>query len=277
MKDYAPIGMALLMILTMLIAAFTVEPFKKEGMQAFKNPNDVMNIVQVFLIMIVFTIFILIAAKYKEDVVRYVVLFIFFLAALSIFDAFLYSIPYSFFISLTISIAMLYLLIKYPEWYVIDSFGVLLAGGVAAIFAISLSTWLIIILLVSLAIYDALSVYKTKHMISLAKSITSSNLPLLMIFPKNRKFSYLEKKDIEGDEKDAIYMGLGDAIIPAILVAHSYMESVQAFILTMVGTMIGYAFLMHLIKKGPQPGLPYLNAGAILGYVIYLIYPHLLQ
>ena len=277
MKDYAPIGMAFLMLLTMLIAAFTVEPFKSEGMQAFKNPNDVMNIVQIFVIMIVFTLFILLAAKYKESIVKYAILFIFFLTALSVFSAFLYFVPYSFFISLAISIIMIYLFIKYPEWYIIDSFGIIMAGGIAAIFAISLSIPLILLLLIVLAIYDAISVYKTKHMITLAKSITSSNLPLLMIFPKNRKFSYLEAKDIESDEKDAIYMGLGDAIIPTILVAHAYMQSLWAFIFTLIGTFAGYIVLMRLIKKGPQPGLPYLNAGAILGYAIYLIYPHLLQ
>ena len=123
MKDYAPIGMAFLMLLTMIIAAFTVEPFKNEGMEAFKNPNDVMNIVQIFVIMIVFTIFILLAARYKESIVKYTILFIFFLTALSVFSAFLYYIPYSFFISLAISIIMLYLLLTYPEWYIIDSFG----------------------------------------------------------------------------------------------------------------------------------------------------------
>jgi len=277
MKDYASIGMALLMALSMLIAAFIAEPFKKQGMQAFENPNDVMNVVQIFVIMLIFTIFILFIAKYKKDVMKYLILFIFFLTAISIFNAFLYFIPYSFFISLAISLIMLILFIKHPEWYVIDTFGIFLAGGIAAIFAISLSIWLIILLLVLLAAYDALSVYKTKHMISLAKSVTSSNLPLLMIFPKSRNFSYLEKQDIESEEKDAIYMGLGDAIIPAILVAYAYMQSWIAFILTFIGTFAGYAILMHLIKKGPQPGLPYLNAGAIAGYAIYLIYPHFLQ
>ncbi len=277
MKDYAPIGMAFLMAASILIAAFMAEPFKREGMQAFKNPNDVMNVVQIFVIMLVFTIFILFVAKYKKDVMKYLILFIFFMTAISIFSAFLYFIPYSFFLSIVVSLAMLILFVRYPEWYVIDAFGIFLAGGIAAIFAISLSTWLIVFLLVLLAAYDAVSVYKTKHMISLAKSVTSSNLPLLMIFPKTRNFSYLERQDIDSEEKDAIYMGLGDAIIPAILVAHAYMQSWVAFILTFTGTFIGYAILMHLIKKGPQPGLPYLNAGAIMGYAIYLIYPHFLQ
>lgn len=278
MKNYSAIGMALLMIASMFVASFIAEPFKEEGLQAFRNPNDILNIVQIFVVIIIFTIFILIIAKYKEEIVKYIILFVFFITALSIFQAFFYFIPYSFFISLFISSIMLFLLIKHPEWYVIDTFGIFIAGGIAAIFAISLSIWLIILLLIVMAIYDAISVYKTKHMISLAKLITSSNLPLLMIFPKSKEYSYLKHEDIESKEKDAIYMGLGDVIIPGILVSHAYMQSVFAFILTLVGTLIGYAILMILIKKSPQPGLPYLNTGAIIGYLIYLItYPHFLQ
>ena len=278
MKNYSAIGMALLMIASMFVASFIAEPFKEEGLQAFRNPNDILNIVQIFVVIIIFTIFILIIAKYKEEIVKYIILFVFFITALSIFQAFFYFIPYSFFISLFISSIMLFLLIKHPEWYVIDTFGIFIAGGIAAIFAISLSIWLIILLLIVMAIYDAISVYKTKHMISLAKSITSSNLPLLMIFPKSKEYSYLKHEDIESKEKDAIYMGLGDVIIPGILVSHAYMQSVFAFILTLIGTLIGYAILMILIKKSPQPGLPYLNTGAIIGYLIYLItYPHFLQ
>jgi len=268
-KLNANIGMAFLMVVSMLVASFVAKPFKEQGLQAFENPNNILNILQIFVIIIVFTIFILILAKYKENLVRYIILFIFFITALSIFQAFFYFIPYSFLASIIISSIMLILLIKHPEWYVIDFFGVFLAGGIAAIFAISLSIELIIILLVIMAIYDAISVYKTKHMITLAKSVTSSNLPLLLVFPKDARYSYKREKNFGG--KDAVYMGLGDIVIPGMLVAAASMQSVLAFFLTLAGVVVGFAILMILIEKGPQPGLPYLNAGAITGYAIYLI------
>lgn len=268
-KLNASIGMAFLMIASMLVASFVAKPFKEQGLQAFENPNSILNIVQIFIIIIIFTIFILILAKYKENLVRYIILFIFFITALSIFQAFFYFLPYPFFVSLAISFIMLILLIKHPEWYVIDFFGVFLAGGIAAIFAISLSIELIIILLIIMAIYDAISVYKTKHMITLAKSVTTSNLPLLMVFPKDTKYSYKGEKNFGG--KDAVYMGLGDIVVPGMLVAAASMQSMAAFFLTLAGIVAGFAVLMILIEKGPQPGLPYLNAGAIAGYAIYLL------
>ena len=265
-KIVAPLGMAFLFILTQLIAAFVVKPFKEAGMQAFENPSDPMNIIQIFVVLLIFTLFILLMAKYKERMVKYIILFFFFMASLSIFQAFFYFLPtFSFIIAMVISLTMLFLLLKHPEWYVVDFFGIFIAGGIAAIFAISLAIEYIIILLIALAIYDAISVYKTKHMVKLAETITSSHLPLLMVVPKTSSFSYLRGKF--GRERDAVYMGLGDLIIPGVLIAASYMQyGIYGFIATLTGALVGYITLMLLIAKGPQPGLPYLNGGAILAY-----------
>ena len=51
-------------------------------------------------------------------------------------------------------------LYRYPEWYVVDLVGVCIAGGVSALLGISLTVIPVIVLLVLLAIYDAISVYR---------------------------------------------------------------------------------------------------------------------
>jgi presenilin-like A22 family membrane protease len=69
-------------------------------------------------------------------------------------------------------------------------------------------------------------------------------------------------------------MGLGDAIMPTIIVVsanvflpHEGFIGVPA-IGAMIGTLIGFFALTILVMKGkPQAGLPFLNSGAILGYV----------
>ena len=82
-------------------------------------------------------------------------------------------------------------------------------------------------------------------------------------------------------------MGLGDIVIPSLLVVSSLAflpttESVFGLsgnILvafgTMVGILIGFSVLMRFVLKGnPQAGLPLLNSGALLGYFItyYIIF-----
>ena len=88
------------------------------------------------------------------------------------------------------------LLYKYPEWYVIDALGLLLAAGVASIFGVSLGTVPVILLLVILAVYDAISVYKTKHMITLAEGVIDLKTPILFVIPKKRTI-HLSKRGSE--------------------------------------------------------------------------------
>ncbi|RLF33474.1 MAG: hypothetical protein DRN07_02505 [Thermoplasmata archaeon] len=269
-KIVAPLGMALLFIATQLIAVFVAPPFKEAGFETFENPDDPLNIIYIFFVILAFTAVILLIARYRKDAVKYLILLLFFISALSIFDAFFYFLNSSFssILALAVALGMLVLLIKHPEWYVVDFFGVFLAGGIAALFAISLSIELIVIFLVALAVYDALSVYKTKHMVTLAETLTSSNLPLLLVVPKKASFSY-KKPHSFGGERDAVYMGLGDLIIPGILITFAYLEKgLPGFGVTLLGALVGYVILMLLVARGPQPGLPYLNGGAIIAYAL---------
>ena len=59
----------------------------------------------------------------------------------------------------------------------IDTLGILIAAGAASIFGISLSIVPVIILLVILLVYDAISVYKTRHMITLAEGVCRYEIP----------------------------------------------------------------------------------------------------
>jgi presenilin-like A22 family membrane protease len=71
-----------------------------------------------------------------------------------------------------------------------------------------------------------------------------------------------------------MFMGLGDVIFPGMLVlscAQWLDESVamQVALGALVGGLCGYAALMYFVAQGKaQAGLPLLNGGAILGYII---------
>ncbi len=73
---------------------------------------------------------------------------------------------------------------------------------------------------------------------------------------------------------EAMFMGLGDVIFPGILVlscAQWLDESVAIPVAmgALVGGLCGYAALMYFVAQGKaQAGLPLLNGGAILGYLI---------
>ena len=89
----------------------------------------------------------------------------------------------------------------------------------------------------------------------------------------------MKEKLKEGEERDAFFMGLGDVIMPGILVASAFYNlagnGLTIALSVMLGTLLGFAVLMKAVSAGkPQAGLPFLCTGAILGYVIssYLLF-----
>jgi len=228
------------------------------------------------------TLVILLIAKYwKKQLIQVIILgavgytsfYVFFpLFALVILDwlALILSIAAALILTIT--------LFKYPEWYIIDISGIIVGAGAIAIFGISLGIFLVIILLLGLAIYDAISVYKTKHMIDLADTVMDLKLPVLLVIPKIRGYSLiretksLKEKLKEDEERDAFFMGLGDIVMPGILVVATYHSPDGGLLIALsviIGTLVGFMILMTFVIKGkPQAGLPCLCGGAILGYIV---------
>ena len=89
--------------------------------------------------------------------------------------------------------------------------------------------------------------------------------------------------------RDALFMGLGDVIFPGMLVISSvsflpqtggevtyfsafgvmYADSLTVAMGTLFGGLLGYFALMTQVARGkPQAGLPLLNGGSILGYLV---------
>lgn len=281
-----------LFVLTHGLALLVMPPFEVAGLGVYENPNDPLNIVYFILTLLVVTAILLLIAKFwKKRVVQVIVLGSVGYIAFLVFYAFLATVV-SDVEALALSgigvAAAIALLVKYPEWYVIDVTGILLGLGTIAMLGISLSISLVIILLVGLSVYDAISVYKTRHMIDLADVVLDLNLPVLLVIPKKRNYSLikdskgLKEKIRDGEERDAFFMGLGDVVMPGILVASAFHNTTSDGLLValsiMLGTLVGFAVLIvFLIRGKPQAGLPYLCTGAILGYLVssYLLFGQL--
>ena len=282
-KEIVPVFlMGGLFVLIHGLALLVIRPFEDAGMQAFEDSGDPMNLVIFFAIIIAMTLVILLIAKYwKKQLIQFIILgavgytsfYVFFpLLALIVSGWWPLILSIAFAAVLTIT------LFKYPEWYIIDICGVIVGAGAIAIFGISLDIFLVLILLIILAIYDVISVYKTKHMIDLADTVMDLKLPVLLVVPKIRKYSLLKetkslKEKLKDDEeRDAFFMGLGDIVMPGILVAATYHNISGGFPIALgviVGTLAGFIVLMTFVIKGkPQAGLPCLCGGAILGYLV---------
>lgn len=277
-------GMGGFIVLTQIIAVLLATLSDIEP--AFENPESMWNPIYFFVTIMIFTALILLVFKFGGDKLVYFVMLA--AVALTIYyvmvalEALICSFmkgvsvqiygllqlvqPYSV-LPVVLTIILTLLLYKYPEWYVLDATGVIIAGGATAIFGVSLGIVPVLLLMIMLAVYDAIAVYKTKHMVSLAESIVDLRVPILFVLPRKRKFSLLKG----GDMDEAFYMGLGDAIIPSILVVSAFVTypSAAPALGTVIGILVGYTALTRLAGRGtPHAGLPLLNSGAIIGFVI---------
>lgn len=277
-----------LFVIIHFIAMLLVWPFESAGMQAFEQTDDPINLIFIFAIILGVTAVILLIAKFwKKQIIQFIILGAIGYTAFWVFIplfAITLSVQMALIFSAILALILVIALFKYPEWYVIDICGIIVGAGAIAIFGISLGIFLVILLLIGLAIYDAISVYKTKHMIDLADTVMDLKLPVLLVVPKIRHYSLiketksLKQKLKDNEERDAFFMGLGDVVMPGILVAASFRfieNGLPIAISVMIGTLVGFIILMTFVIKGkPQAGLPCLGGGAIAGYVISSLIIH---
>lgn len=283
-RKYFPfIGMAFMLLLVQLIALGLSEPFEVNEIKAFSNPEATSNVIYWIGAILVFTAFIFVVIKMnKRWIIQAFILFTVFSTLYYVFFAIfsMFLIPeLNFLLTLMLSIALTAILYKFPEWYVIDITGVIIGSGAASIFGISLAILPAMLLLVLLAVYDYIAVYRTKHMIALAEGVMDLRLPILLVIPKHWKYSFLKEK-FDKEEREAFFMGLGDAVLPTIFVisANTFVNAGYytlplagnvnlPAIGAMLGTLAGFSVLMGFVIRGkPQAGLPFLNSGVILGY-----------
>ena len=298
-KDVRPIiAMAAILVFAQIMALALAPAFAANTQPVFENPEDPVNSLLYILLILVFTgLILLIVRLRRQNMIRYVILGAMFLTMLLVFYLPFYLLflslnspwadPLATLEAVVISGALTYALAKYPEWYLVDAVGISVASGVTAILGISFAILPALLLLIGLAVYDAISVYKTKHMVTLADAATTQRLPIMIVIPRRRGYSFLRQKGLKeqiasGEEREAMFMGLGDVIIPGILVVSSFVSladrsasvlgiggNLVVALVTIIGTLAGFGMLMRFVMGGnPQAGLPLLNSGAIAGYLL---------
>jgi len=266
--------------LTANIMALLLYPAYKvyEGGLGEEGSNPWVAVYYLLYVVAVTLLIIFIAKKGKKNLLRGIFYFAIAWAMwYALFPLFYYfSIPYSDLISLGVSILLTILLLKHSEWYMVNLVGILTTVGIALIFGLSLTLLPIVVLLSLFAIYDAIAVYMSKHMVYLADSVIEHKLPAMFVMPAKKGYSFKKasSKPIKNrGEREAYYMGYGDVLIPGILVVAAERNfGIAAGIFTLLGALVAMLLLFAMVNTGkPQPGLPYLNAGALAGLIVFLL------
>ncbi|MDD1756047.1 MAG: hypothetical protein LUQ39_04345 [Methanomassiliicoccales archaeon] len=295
MRDRSPLIWVFALFIAVQLAALVLAPFYPSDYGAFPDQNDPVNPLLYVGILILMTGLILLLIKLGLQVIIKVIFMIAVaMTSLFVFLPLVYQVlpdaDLASLVSLLLGIGLVAALLLKPEWYVVNLVGFVVGCGAAIVLGISFGILPVLILLVVLAIYDAVSVYKTKHMLALADGVVPLRLPVLFVVPKEKDFT-MDSLDRGGsvteqpaEERGAMLMGVGDAVIPAILTVSVFLSlpsesadfqyaNLLVALGALLGSCVGFFVLMRYVMKGrPQAGLPLLNGGAIIGFMLaYLL------
>ena len=147
-------------------------------------------------------------------------------------------------------------------------------SGVGALLGLSLGIVPCIIFIIILSVYDFVSVFITKHMVSMAKAVTERPMAFTIAAPhKFKEAKYIPIKKAK-KKVHVFQLGLGDIIIP-LMFSVSVLNRFTIFhsIIIMIGSLTGLLLLTIYITRKPQalPALPFVCTGALAGYLISLL------
>jgi len=188
-------------------------------------------------------------------------------------------------VSLLIAIALV--LIKNKYHILRNTLAIIASIGVGLVLGINFGFAVAYFFVLVIAAYDYIAVFVTKHMLTLAKALSSRNLAFLIgstdveVIPKNF-FSKAEFKEYEKYKKEIakiknpiikklikqgklplisqVQLGAGDLGLPLMLAISSYKLSFSYFIpiSVIIGSTVGMIFTMYIQKKYliPLPAIP---------------------
>lgn len=178
-----------------------------------------------------------------------------------------------------IALAFAFMRIFKPNVFAHNISELFIYGGLAAIFVPIISLKSAAIFLLIIAAYDFIAVFRTRHMVTLAKFQTENKIFAGLFVPKRltaksavSSISYAPKKqslqEKYSDSGDYAIIGGGDIGFP-LLFAGAAMASfglAKTLIIPLAAT-IALGVLLALSKKGKfYPAMPFIAAGCFLGY-----------
>lgn len=172
-------------------------------------------------------------------------------------------------IILALIIIAVYLLVQ--QVWLHDLVLILTLPGIITLLGASLSPYTVAVLLVVMSIYDYVAVYKTKHMVRMAKAMIAGRAIFAMIFPEHFK-GFFERIGQAHPGEGFMMLGTGDFVFPLIMAVSAFsISSTAAWIVfgfSLMGLLITHILFVSQKVRRPMPALPPLAAAAILGFLV---------
>jgi len=193
-------------------------------------------------------------------------------------------------IAFLLAILFAYAKIKYKTFLIHNITEVLLYAGIALLFAPLFDILWMIVLLLLISAYDMYAVWKSKHMIKLAKFTSKSQVfaGLLINYKKEKTKTQIIHKQLpkppeslknkkHSSKTNQAVLGGGDIIFPLLFAGVVFSDLFlqgftkgTAFLLTLFIPVFALLALFALFKYSKKnkfyPAIPYLTMGCLIGF-----------
>jgi len=157
------------------------------------------------------------------------------------------------------------------------------SAGVGAIFGFSLGFLPTTLFIILLSIYDYVAVFKTRHMIEMARELSTRQLSFAVTAksvpvkkPKEKEEAYVERANNEGERLD---LGTGDLSVPVMISVSAYTLGPNGLLYSFAaaaGSTLSLYFLLKFVSKQRVflPALPPICLGGMLALLVAkLLFP----
>ena len=174
---------------------------------------------------------------------------------------------------------LLMIWLRLPSIWVHDTLMVLGFSGAASFFGLGFTPSVVVALLMIFSIYDFIAVYKTKHMVLMAKEMIDKKVILGFIIPKDYRY-FKEKLAQVKQGSNFMILGGGDVVFPSLLavsvVPSGLGKALVVVLFSLIGSFLTYCLFASQNQKGvipePIPALPPVALCAIIGYFVTLLF-----
>jgi len=222
-----------------------------------------------FTLATLFFLFLIYFFKFKKG--KGLILKLLFLSAIVFGDIFFFGLFLPDILNFSAVLILVFFLIKRPFLIVHNLAMVFAIAGVGAGLGLNFTPEIVILLLLIFSIYDFIAVYKTKHMVRMAKEMITQRAIMGIVVPQKISDLQSQIKEVKAGGKFLI-LGAGDIVFPLILTVSLIPQGISNSLIVAFFSLIGLfvSFLIFISKKirQPMPALPPIALFSILGYLI---------
>lgn len=173
-------------------------------------------------------------------------------------------------IALILLLFLVFLWVKMPSIFTHDLLMISGMAGLSGYLGLGLTPELVAILLVIFSVYDVIAVYKTKHMVKMAKEMAEAGaLPGLFLPSKISELNTpLEKTSLGGK---FLILGGGDIVFPLLFsisaLQNGILQSVIVAFFALLGLLASFWIFFQQKERQAIPALPPIALFSIIGYL----------